>query len=674
MSPSKLPKGPLAGTHGVTERRRRGGDEALRLSEERFALAMQGANDGLWDRNFETDEVYYSPRWKNMLGYADDEVEHTLAAFERLVHPGDRARRLEAINAYFSGAAERYEIELRMRHKHGHYVTVLARATAARDADGRVVRMVGTHVDVSEQKRSSQRRAAQYAATRVLAEATTLKETVPKFLKVICDAAEWDLGCALVADPDGTQLRGFTLWRSLSVPAGDWEGGLRTRSYAPGQGLAGRVWATGKPEWIVHADQSADFPPEARAGGMNSVCVAPLVVGHRNVAVLEFYSRDIRPRDDDWFTMLASVNVQVEQSLRRRQMERDLEQAERKYHDIVEQALHGIYQTTPDGRIVSANLALARTLGYDNPDEILNFDGPFAERLYVDPGRRGEFKQQIEVHGSVRGFEARMRRKDGAVIWVSIDARTVKDERGDVKYYEGSLIDITDRKDAEQMKSDFVSFATHQLRTPLAGIKWLLELAQAPDLPEESASYILDARASADRLIRLVNDLLDVSRLEGGRLATSPQPTDLAAMSTEVINELMPLAREKNQSLVMEPPASLPAVLVDPKLGREVVLNLISNALRYTPAGGAVTVQMHSTNGAVEWAVRDTGIGIPAAAQSRLFEKFFRADNAAIVHTEGTGLGLYLVRLVLERSGGRVWCESKEGAGSIFRFTLPLAK
>jgi signal transduction histidine kinase len=202
----------------------------------------------------------------------------------------------------------------------------------------------------------------------------------------------------------------------------------------------------------------------------------------------------------------------------------------------------------------------------------------------------------------------------------------------------------------------------------------MLELAQAPDLPEEAASYIQDARASADRLIRLVNDLLDVSRLESGRLTTSPQPTDLAALSNEVVSELMPLAREKDQCLVMGAPAAVPPVLVDPKLAREVVLNLISNALRYTPEEGAVTVQMHARDGVVEWAVRDTGIGGPAASQHRLFEKFYRADNAAVVHTEGTGLGLYLVRLIVERSGGRVWCESKEGAGSTFRFTLPLAR
>jgi len=662
-----------APSSAVIDRRAGRVDEALRLSEERFALAMKGANDGLWDRNLLTDEVYYSPRWKSMLGYAEHEVQHTLAAFDRLVHPKDRISRLEKLAAYMSGTTELYEIELRMRHKEGHYVTVLSRAAAARDVNGRVIRMVGTHVDITDKKRAEQRLAAQYAAVRVLADATTLNETVPTFLRAVCEAAGWDLGCALVVGSVGTELSELTHWRSPSVDGGPWESVLQHRSYRQGQSLAGQVWSTGRPLWSVRADEAANFPADARAAGMNSACVVPLTIEGRVAAVLEFYSCDVRPREDEWFGMLTSLNVQLEQNLRRRQIEREIEEAERKYHDMVEQSLHGIYQSTPDGRIVSANAAFARALGYSSSQEILDFQGPFSERLYVDSQRRSEFKQSIEADGAVLGFEARMRRKDGAVIWVSIDARVVRDEAGAVQYYEGVLTDISDRKEAEQMKSDFISFVTHQLRTPLTGIKWLLELAHAPDLPEEIASYLQDARTSADRLIRLVNDLLDASRLESGRLAFDPKPTDLAAMSDDVVAELAPLAQEKNQRLTIEPVAAIPPVLVDPKLAREVILNLASNALRYTPEGGTITVVMRTVDGAVEWAVRDTGIGVPISAQQRLFEKFYRADNASIVHTEGTGLGLYMVRLIVERFGGRVWYESAEGVGSTFRFTLPFA-
>ena len=649
-------------------------DSAVRTSEERFALAMQGANDGLWDRNFLTGEVYYSPRWKSMLGYAEHEVDHTIEAFERLVHPGDRLRRQEAIAAYMSGAAERYETELRIRHKDGHYIRVLTRAIASRDASGRVVRMVGTHVDVTEQRRAKQRMAAQYAATRVLADSTTLKETVPKFLQAVCEPAEWDLGGVLIIEPGGQRLNALTHWRLSSIKSGEWETAFQRRSYKLGEGLPGEVASSAEPVWISRADQCPEFPSEALAAGMNSLCITPLFVAERVVAVLEFYGRDIRPRDGEWLSMLESLNTQVEQGLRRRKMEKDLADAERKYHEIVEQSLHGIYQTTPDGRILSANPAFARALGYDDLEHMESFQGLLAEPLYVDLDRRAAFKEHIEAQGSVLGFEARMRRKNGAVIWASIDARVVRDDAGNVKYYEGVLTDITDRKEAERLKADFVSFVTHQLRTPLTGIKWLLELAQGGELSEETASYVHDARASADRLITLVNDLLDVSRLESGRLATSPEATDLALVTSNVVAELAPLAQEKHQNVVMESAAGVPAVFVDPKLAREVVLNLISNALRYTPERGAVTVRMGAKNGAVEWEVRDTGIGIPASALPRLFEKFYRAENAAVVHTEGTGLGLYLVRLIVERSGGRVWCESTEGAGSTFHFTLPLAR
>ena len=228
-------------------------------------------------------------------------------------------------------------------------------------------------------------------------------------------------------------------------------------------------------------------------------------------------------------------------------------------------------------------------------------------------------------------------------------------------------------KEAEQMKSDFVSFATHQLRTPLAGIKWMLELAQAPDLPEDVTSYIQDARASADRLIRLVNELLDASRLESGRLALKLEPANLDATTKDVVDELLPLATEKGLRLAVESTGPVPRVQADVKLLREVVLNLLSNAIRYTLSGGTISIRMEHDGAMVRWSVSDTGIGIPAAAHARLFEKFFRADNASVVHTEGTGLGLYLVRLIIERSGGQVGCTSVEGKGSTFNFTLPLA-
>ena len=236
------------------------------------------------------------------------------------------------------------------------------------------------------------------------------------------------------------------------------------------------------------------------------------------------------------------------------------------------------------------------------------------------------------------------------------------------------MSDITERKKAEKMKSDFVSFVSHQLRTPLSGIKWMLELAMNEiDNPEEVKSFVQDARASTDRLIRLVNDLLDTSRLERGKLQVAIQPIDVAKLTKDVLGEISPLMQEKDQVLSVQIPDDLPLASAEKQMLRQAILNLISNAMKYTARGGRIRIAARRENGRLRWEVEDSGIGIPQSDLGKLFEKFYRAGNAVAVETEGTGLGLYLVRLIVERFGGKVWCTSEEGVGSTFAFTLPLA-
>lgn len=217
-----------------------------------------------------------------------------------------------------------------------------------------------------------------------------------------------------------------------------------------------------------------------------------------------------------------------------------------------------------------------------------------------------------------------------------------------------------------------VAIDTQQLRTPLAGIKWMLELAaQGEAVPAETIPYVQDARDAAERLIGLVNDLLDVSRFERDKLTISPQPTRLGEMTRSVLDELAGLVRDKRHRLSVDGAEAVPPVLADPQLLRQVILNLVSNAIKYTPDGGDIAIQMSREGAVARWAIRDSGIGIPEEAQRRLFEKFYRAENVLTIETEGTGLGLYLVRLIMEQLGGRVRCESEEGKGSTFIFTLP---
>lgn len=230
-----------------------------------------------------------------------------------------------------------------------------------------------------------------------------------------------------------------------------------------------------------------------------------------------------------------------------------------------------------------------------------------------------------------------------------------------------------DLKSALQMKSDFVSFATHQLRTPLAGIKWSLELAAQDEmLSEETAAFIQDGRDSAQRLIGMVNDLLDVSRLESGKLKLAPKETNLAELTRSVLKDVSHEIEKQRHQLSVTAMETVPSVWVDPQLFRQVILNMVSNAIKYTPPGGSIAICMNHKDGQVCWAITDSGIGIPKANQARLFEKFYRAENVYRLETEGTGLGLHLVKLIVEKSGGRIWCESEENKGSTFQFSIPL--
>lgn len=289
---------------------------------------------------------------------------------------------------------------------------------------------------------------------------------------------------------------------------------------------------------------------------------------------------------------------------------------------------------------------------------------------HVERGLREFLQGTSEVWSD----EYRVRRANGTYAWVLDRGFAVRDPDGAPQRLVSSMMDITERKEAERMKSDFVSFVSHQLRTPLAGMSWMLELAaETEHLPDVAREYIADARESAARLVTLVNDLLDIARLESGRTVAANEALSLEELTGSVLAEMSPLVAERSHRVRVDP-GDVSRVWADPQLIRQVVTNLLSNAVKYTPAGGRIDIALQQQNGTVQWRIQDTGVGIPRAAQARLFERFYRADNAMALEVEGTGLGLHLVRLIVEQAGGRIWCESEEGRGAAFTFTLPAAQ
>ena len=238
------------------------------------------------------------------------------------------------------------------------------------------------------------------------------------------------------------------------------------------------------------------------------------------------------------------------------------------------------------------------------------------------------------------------------------------------------LHDISREKMVERMKTEFVSISAHQLRTPLSAIKWTLRMLLDGDLGEinpEQREFIDRTYNSNERMINLINDLLNVTRIEEGRYLHKPIMYDMGEIMEYVIKPYREEAAKRQVIFGLErTKKKLPKVLLDVEKIRLAVENLIDNAVRYTPPGGKVTVSLNCDKKEIVVSIKDTGVGIPKDQQERVFTKFFRGANVMKMETEGSGLGLFIARNIIESHGGKIWFESEEGKGTTFHFSIPV--
>ncbi|MBI4138176.1 MAG: HAMP domain-containing histidine kinase [Candidatus Wildermuthbacteria bacterium] len=233
-------------------------------------------------------------------------------------------------------------------------------------------------------------------------------------------------------------------------------------------------------------------------------------------------------------------------------------------------------------------------------------------------------------------------------------------------------------REIERMKTEFVSLAAHQLRNPLSVIRWTLQVMLEGDygpVPKKQRELLQKTFESNESMIRLINDLLDVSRIEEGRYLYEPAFKDIVAVVNSMADKYKEEAERRGVALlVQEVSGGVPLVYIDEEKIRLAIQNLLENALRYTPRGGRVTIELSHDTKEVRVAVRDTGMGIPESQQRRVFQKFFRATNAKSLDSEGSGLGLYLVKNIIQAHGGSVEFQTQEGKGSVFTLRVPLGK
>lgn len=345
----------------------------------------------------------------------------------------------------------------------------------------------------------------------------------------------------------------------------------------------------------------------------------------------------------------------------------------RKFEQAVEGATDGVVITNVQGKITYVNKAWERLNGY-TIDEVTGKNPSILNKGKTPKAVYKEMWKHLAAQKPFITDQIVNTTKDGRDISIRLSVFPII-EKNETLFYVGLQEDITRRKEVDQMKTEFISIASHQLNTPLSAMKWfldLLEQGKAGELSEKQKEFLRNITESNQRMIALVRSLLNVSRIESGRIIVDPVPTQILEYLEQTLGELKPQMAVKNQKLKLELDEKLPIIRIDRRMMRHVFLNLLSNASKYSPNGSTISISVRKNKEYLEFSVKDHGYGIPKDDQQKLFSKFFRASNVLKLEADGSGLGLYLVKIIVESSGGSIGVKSQVNKGTEFWFTLPI--
>jgi len=346
-----------------------------------------------------------------------------------------------------------------------------------------------------------------------------------------------------------------------------------------------------------------------------------------------------------------------------------------KFKLAVDNASDHIVITDPEGIVLYGNNMVEKITGYTLEEAL----GKKAGFLWKKPMSHEYYEKLWKIiKKDKKPFVGQVTniRKNGEEYEASISIAPVLNNKQHVIYFVGIERDVTKEKEIDKAKTEFVSLASHQLRTPLSTINWYTEMllnGDAGRLKPEQANYLDEIYRGNQRMVDLVNALLNVSRLELGTFVVEPKDADIIKIAEVAIDELSPKIGERKIKFSKKYSKGVGKMKLDEKLTMIIFQNLLSNAVKYTPEKGSVSLEIKKGIEGVEIIVSDTGMGIPQSQQDKIFTKLFRADNVRETDTEGTGLGLYIIKQIVDHSGGKIWFKSIENKGTTFHVSIPKA-
>ncbi|WP_017730579.1 PAS domain S-box protein [Nafulsella turpanensis] len=667
----------------------------LKESEERFNLAVQGSNDGIWDWDVEEQTIYLSPQWKKMFGYQEDELPSTYETWVSLLHPAEKEQVLGRLQEYMKGSIPQLQFESRMRHKDGSYRTIRTRGIMLKDAKGKPVRIVGSNTDITEQKNTERHLHKNLKQQKLLSDISFLFSSVMEDLHDPINLALEKLGrhtdvsrVYIFEDSlDGVFTTNTFEWCSRNV-----QPQIENMQNIPYSVIPSFKRRTLRGGLICNDIRQLpeDMQEILEPQEIKSIMAFPIFVKKKYRGFVGFDNcRQYREWEESEVQLLKTFTHLLGNVFERQEAEGQILASEEKYRSAVDNLTEVIFQTDEKSFLTFLNpawtditgFAMEESLGHNLLDYI-----HIEDRIEMDELYDLLMEQKIDFCRQM----LRLITKTGEIRWIEVYARVTLDQFNQMEGISGTLNDVTDRKLAEealilakeqaeqasQAKAQFLSTMSHEIRTPMNGVIGITNLLLKEQPRPDQLRNLKLLKFSGENLLYLLNDILDFSKIEAGKVTFEEVDFNIKTLLSGIKQSLGTRANEdKDIRLRMLTDDEMPEMLLgDPTRLSQILNNLIGNAIKFTEKGSVtLTVDVLEKNKqevVLEFSVRDTGIGIPQEKLEHIFDSFSQASSDTTRKYGGTGLGLAITKKLLELQGSKIRVESELGVGSKFYFQL----
>ncbi len=670
-----------------------------------FAAIIESSDDAIISKDLDGVIRSWNKGAERIFGYTATEV---IGQPVTILIPAGRQNEEQDILARIRRGERIDHYETIRRRKDGTFVDISLTVSPVKDGSGRIVGASKIARDITERKQAAKRLATQYAITQALAESTGLLEAAPKLIRILCESAHWEVGVLWQADKTANHLRCVEFLNCSSTQFPQFEAATRGCVFSSCIGLPGDVWRNGRPVWTPDVTREGNSPRSAEAVrvGLRGALAFPVGVPGEVLGVLEFFSREIREPEAALLDLLAGFGSQIGQFAHRKRAEETLREDERRFREMIDALPAAIYTTDAEGCLTHFNPAAVEFSG--RVPELGTQHWCVSWKMFRPDGTplpHDECPMAVALKEGriVRGAEAIAERPDGRRIWFTPYPTPLRDSAGTIVGGINMLVDISERKRAQERLEQAVAertaklretieeleafsySITHDLRAPLRALQSfsiILQEEQAAKLDDAAKDYLQRIATSAHRMDKLIQDVLTYSQVL--RMDLELEPVDVSRLLRGMI-ESYPNFQEPKMEITME--QNLPRVLGNEAALTQCLSNLLSNAGKFVAPGTKPRVRISAEKFVLQppsqaqpssqaaskggpranakmvriW-VADNGIGIAERYWEKIFAMFQRLD----VHYEGTGIGLSIVRKAAERMGGKAGVESELGKGSRF--------